>query len=144
MGATQAIPSLGMGCRVLFPVYMVIAVVAILWLGTTSIREEKEEGRPLLSANVLLCWETVYIALFSGYYVCHGYRCRYEYHCTQDIDGTSGYVACRCGVCNKSYFIFRTAGCFGAFILQKLSANFLRISVLCMLVAMIGLFVFQR
>ena len=45
-GATQAIPSLGMGWRVLFPIYMVIAVVAILWLGTTSIHEEKEEGRP--------------------------------------------------------------------------------------------------
>ena len=40
-GATQAIPSLGMGWRVLFPIYMVIAVVAILWLGTTSIHEEK-------------------------------------------------------------------------------------------------------
>ena len=39
-GATQAIPSLGMGWRVLFPIYMVIAVVAILWLGTTSIHEE--------------------------------------------------------------------------------------------------------
>ena len=48
-GATQAIPSLGMGWRVLFPIYMVIAVVAILWLGTTSIHEEKEEGRPVLS-----------------------------------------------------------------------------------------------
>ena len=44
-GATQAIPSLGMGWRVLFPVYMVIAVIAILWLSGTSIREEKEEGR---------------------------------------------------------------------------------------------------
>ena len=41
-GATQAIPSLGMGWRVLFPVYMVIAVIAILWLSGTSIREEKE------------------------------------------------------------------------------------------------------
>ena len=38
-GATQAIPSLGMGWRVLFPVYMVIAVIAILWLSVTSIRE---------------------------------------------------------------------------------------------------------
>ena len=38
-GATQAIPSLGMGWRVLFPVYMVIAVIAILWLSGTSIRE---------------------------------------------------------------------------------------------------------
>lgn len=57
-GATQAIPSLGMGWRVLFPIYMVIAVVAILWLGTTSIHEERKKGVLLLSANVLLCWES--------------------------------------------------------------------------------------
>ena len=32
-GATAAIPSLGLGWRVLFPIYMVIAIVAILLLG---------------------------------------------------------------------------------------------------------------
>lgn len=45
-GAMQAIPTFGMGWRVLFPIYMVVAVVAIFWLSGTSIREEKEEGRP--------------------------------------------------------------------------------------------------
>ena len=55
-GATQAIPSLGMGWRVLFPVYMVIAVIAILWLSGTSIREEKEEGRPSPSGSASPCW----------------------------------------------------------------------------------------
>ena len=56
-GATQAIPSLGMGWRVLFPVYMVIAVIAILWLSGTSIREEKEEGRPFHLRGVASpCW----------------------------------------------------------------------------------------
>ena len=55
-GATQAIPSLGMGWRVLFPVYMVIAVIAILWLSGTSIREEKEEGRPSTFGECLACW----------------------------------------------------------------------------------------
>ncbi|MDE6348917.1 MAG: MFS transporter, partial [Bacteroides sp.] len=44
-GATQAVPTFGMGWRVLFPVYMLVAVVAILWLGATSIHEEREEGR---------------------------------------------------------------------------------------------------
>ena len=48
-GATQAIPSLGMGWRVLFPVYMVIAVIAILWLSGTSIREEKEERLSIIT-----------------------------------------------------------------------------------------------
>ena len=39
-GATQSIPSLGLGWRVLFPIYFIIAVIAILWLGLTSIEEE--------------------------------------------------------------------------------------------------------
>lgn len=55
-GATQAIPSLGMGWRVLFPVYMVIAVIAILWLSGTSIREEKEEDALPPSGSASLCW----------------------------------------------------------------------------------------
>ena len=45
-GATQAIPSFGLGWRVLFPIYMVIAVIAVLLLGQTQIAEEKEEGKP--------------------------------------------------------------------------------------------------
>lgn len=40
-GATQAMPTFGLGWRVLFPVYMVIAVIAVLWLGATPIEEEK-------------------------------------------------------------------------------------------------------
>ena len=39
-GATQAIPEFGMGWRVLFPVYMAVAVIAVLWLSATPIEEE--------------------------------------------------------------------------------------------------------
>ncbi len=54
-GRTQAIPSLGMGWRVLFPVYMVIAVIAILWLSGTSIREEA--ATPFhLRGSASPCW----------------------------------------------------------------------------------------
>ena len=45
-GATQAIPSFGLGWRVLFPIYMVIAVIAVVLLGQTQMAEEKEEGKP--------------------------------------------------------------------------------------------------
>ena len=38
-GSTQAIPDLGLGWRVLFPIYMVFAVIAVLWLGATPIVE---------------------------------------------------------------------------------------------------------
>lgn len=69
-GATQAIPSLGMGWRVLFPVYMVIAVIAILWLGGTSIREEKEEGRPSTFGECLCpAGQAVYLSLLLGHHV---------------------------------------------------------------------------
>ena len=81
-GATQVIPSLGMGWRVLFPVYMVIAVIAILWLSGTSIREEKEEGRPSTFGECLALLGKPFIFLcFLG--ICHPFAycfrivCRY-------------------------------------------------------------------
>ena len=45
-GATQAIPTFDLGWRILFPIYMIVAVIAILLLNVTQIKEEKEEGKP--------------------------------------------------------------------------------------------------
>ena len=42
-GATQAMPTFGLGWRVLFPVYMVVAIIAIVWLSSTPIDEEKPD-----------------------------------------------------------------------------------------------------
>ena len=39
-GATHSIPELGLGWRVLFPIYMVIAIIAILLLGFSKIKKE--------------------------------------------------------------------------------------------------------
>ena len=146
-GATQAIPSLGMGWRVLFPVYMVIAVVAILWLGTTSIREEKEEGRPSTFGECLaLLGKPFILVCFLGI-MCHvGIDVGTNTTAPKILMERLGMSLADAGFATSLYFIFRTAGCFlGAFILQKLSARtFFGISVLCMLVAMIGLFVFQE
>ena len=79
VGGYQAIPSLGMGWRVLFPIYMVIAVVAILWLGTTSIHEEKGR-RASFYFRRMSCFvgKAVHTALFLGHHVPCGYRCRYK------------------------------------------------------------------
>ena len=43
-GASATIPSFGLGWRVLFPVYMVIGIIASLFLLGTSIREEPLQG----------------------------------------------------------------------------------------------------
>ena len=42
-GATQTIPSLGLGWRVLFPIYAVVAIVAVVLMSSTSIREEARD-----------------------------------------------------------------------------------------------------
>ena len=79
-GAMQAIPTFGLGWRVLFPVYMVIAVFAIVLLGLTPIEEEKPDkasgfkacfsllGKPfiLLSFIVPCCLHREYGAEFPG------------------------------------------------------------------------------
>ena len=44
-GATQAIPTFDLGWRILFPIYMIVAVIAILLLNVTQIEEEKEDGQ---------------------------------------------------------------------------------------------------
>ena len=57
------------GC--LFPVYMVIAVIAILWLSGTSIREEKEEGRPSTFGECLALLGKPFIFLCFLGIMCH-------------------------------------------------------------------------
>ena len=130
-GATQAIPSLGMGWRVLFPVYMVIAVIAILWLSGTSIREEKEEGRPSTFGECLALLGKPFIFLCFLGIMCH-----------VGIDVGTNTTAPKI----LMERLGMTLGCFlGAFILQKMAPRtFFGISVLCMLAAMVGLFVFHE
>lgn len=70
-GATQAIPSMGLGWRVLFPVYMVIAVIAILLLGATTIHETKEEGRPSTFGECLALLGKPFILLCFIGIMCH-------------------------------------------------------------------------
>ena len=143
-GATQSIPTFGMGWRVLFPVYLLVAVVAILWLGATSIREEREEGRPSTFGECLALLGKPFILLCFVGIMCHvgidvGTYTTAPKILMERLDMTLADA----GFATSLYFIFRTAGCFlGAFILQKMaSRTFFAISVLCMLVAMAGLFV---
>ena len=124
-GATQAIPEFGMGWRVLFPVYMAVAVIAVLWLSATPIEEEAPDkasgfvsclrllGRPFILLCFLILMERLGMPLDDA------------------------------GFATSLYFIFRTLGCLsGAVVLQKMASKpFLGISVACMLVAMVLLFV---
>ena len=110
-GATQAIPSLGMGWRVLFPVYMVIAVIAILWLSGTSIREEKEEGRPSTFGECLALLGKPFIFLcFLGIMGHVGIDVGTNTTAPKILMERLGMTLADAGFATSLYFIFRTAG----------------------------------
>lgn len=145
-GATQTIPSFGLGWRVLFPVYMVIAVLAIALLGSTPIEEEKPDKASGFKACFALLGKPFILLSFIGI-MCHvGIDVGTNTTAPKILMERLGMTLADAGFATSLYFIFRTAGCFlGAFILQKMAPRtFFGISVLCMLAAMVGLFVFHE
>ena len=145
-GAIEAIPTFDLGWRVLFPIYMVVAVVAILLLNATQITEEPEEGKPSTFGQCLALLGKPFILLSFLGIMCHvGIDVGTNTTAPKILMERLGMTLADAGFATRLYFLFRTAGCFlGAFILQKMAAKtFFAISVLCMLAAMFGLFVFQ-
>lgn len=142
-GATHAIPDLGLGWRVLFPIYMIIAVVAILWLGGTKIDEEKADSASGFASCFKLLGNPFILLCFLGI-MCHvGIDVGTNTTAPKLLMERLGMTLDEASFSTSLYFIFRTAGCFaGAFILSKVSARtFFAISVACMAVAMAGLFI---
>ena len=70
-GATQAIPTFDLGWRILFPIYMIVAVIAILLLNVTQIKEEKEEGKPSTFGQCLALLGKPFILLSFIGIMCH-------------------------------------------------------------------------
>ena len=142
-GATQAIPEFGMGWRVLFPIYMAIAVIAILWLGATPIEEEAPDKASGFSSCLKLLRSPFILLCFIGI-MCHvGIDVGTNTTAPKILMERLGMPLDEAGFATSLYFIFRTLGCLsGAVILQKVASKpFLGISVVCMLVAMVLLFV---
>lgn len=142
-GATQAMPTFGLGWRVLFPVYMVIAVIAVLWLGATPIEEEKPDKASGFVSCLKLLGSPFILLCFLGI-MCHvGIDVGTNTTAPKILMERLGMTLDEAGFATSLYFIFRTLGCFsGAIILQKVSARlFFVVSVICMLLAMAGLFV---
>lgn len=145
-GATAVIPSFGMGWRILFPIYMVVAVVAILLLGATSIEEEKPEGKPSTFGECFALLGKPFILLCFIGIMCHvGIDVGTNTTAPKILMERLGMGLHEASLATSLYFILRTIGCFlGAFILTRMSAKiFFGISVLMMLAAMVGLSIFQ-
>lgn len=142
-GATQAMPTFGLGWRILFPIYMIVAVIAILWLSSTPIDEEKPDRASGFTDCLRLLGKSFILLCFLGI-VCHvGIDVGTNTTAPKLLMERVGLTLDEAGFATSLYFIFRTAGCLlGTFILHHLSARrFLGISVTCMLVAMVGLLI---
>ena len=140
-GATHAIPDLGLEWRVLFPVYMVIAIVAILWLGVTHIEEEQPDRASGFADCFRLLGHPFILLCFLGI-MCHvgidvGTNTTAPKLLMERLEMTLDEASWATSL----YFIFRTLGCLsGTFILSRFSSrSFLWVSVGMMLVAMLGL-----
>ena len=142
-GATQAIPEFGMGWRVLFPIYMAVAVIAILWLSATPIEEETPDKASGFASCLRLLGCPFILLCFLGI-MCHvGIDVGTNTTAPKILMERLEMSLDEAGFATSLYFIFRTLGCLsGAVILQKVASKpFLGISVACMLVAMVLLFV---
>ena len=146
-GATSGI--FGLGWRVLFPLYMLISVIAVLWLGWTHIEETRTAkpaeqvsvGRQFINCFVLLGKPAVLLSFL-------GIMC----HVGIDV-GTNttapkllqevGLPLESAAFATSLYFIFRTIGCFtGSIILQRVKLRtFFIISVLLMIASMACMFI---
>lgn len=141
-GATAAMPTFGLGWRVLFPVYMVVAVLAVVLLASTPIDEEKPDRASGFRACLALLGRPFILLSFVGI-MCHvGIDVGTNTTAPKLLMERLGMTLADAGFATSLYFIFRTVGCFlGAFILRKVAAKtFFGVSALLMLVAMAGLF----
>ena len=150
-GASASIPSFGLGWRVLFPIYMIIGIIATLLLWTTPIEEEAvivENELPTnnIADEYIACFKLLGIPIvllsFIGI-MCHvgidvGVNTTAPKICQERLGMTLNEAA----VATSLYFLFRTMGCLtGSFFLRVMKTQtFFIISVTMMALSMIGLY----
>ena len=145
-GSTHAIPDLGLGWRVLFPIYMVFAFLAMMGLSAAPIVEKPIEGKPSTFKECFSLLGNPFILLCFVGIMCHvGLDVGTNTTAPKILMERLGMDLTEAGFATSLYFIFRTAGCFtGSFILQKIqSRTFFAFSAMLMILALLGLIVFD-
>ena len=130
----------------LYPIFLVFAVIAAVYLGMTKIEEEipKDKSSSFLDCLKLL-GDTTVLLFFLGIVSHVGIDVGVNTCAPKIIMERLGLPLEKAGIATSIYFLFRTLGCFsGSFILAKFPLKkFFAISVFCMVLSMIGLFVFH-
>lgn len=146
-GSTHAAQTMGFSWRVLFPTYLVVALVAVIWLSSTPIDEpqRKKEAHESVWKSFGDCFamlgKPIVLLSFLGI-ICHvGIDVGTNTTAPRLLQET-GMSLDDAAYATSLYFIFRTLGCFsGSLILQKLNLKaFFAISVAMMAVAMLCMF----
>ena len=127
----------------LYPIFLVFAVIATVYLGLTRIEEEipKDKSSGFLQCLKLLGDSSV-LLLFLGIVAHVGIDVGVNTCAPKIIMERLALPLEKAGIATSIYFLFRTLGCFsGSFILSKFPLRkFFAVSVACMVLAMIGLF----
>lgn len=146
-GATAVIPNFGLGWQVLFPIYAIIGILAILALGMTKIEEPVSTGKASTVGECFALLGNPYILLCFLGIMCHvGIDVGTNTYAPKILMERLGWDLTEAGFATSLYFIFRTIGCFtGSGILAKISSKaFLAISAGMIVASMICLAVGQN
>lgn len=141
-GATAVIPSFGLDWRVLFPIYAIIGILAIVALGMTKIEEPKNEGKASTIGQCFALLGKPYILLCFLGIMCHvGIDVGTNTYAPKILIERLGWSLDEAAFATSLYFIFRTIGCFtGSGILAKISSKaFLGISAAMIVASMLCL-----
>ena len=140
-GAMASIPTFGLGWRVLFPVYMIIGVLASLFLLSTPIEEEPADRASSVIDCVKLLSRPVILLSFLGI-MCHvGIDVGTNTTAPKILMERHEMTLNDAAFATSLYFIFRTIGCLTGSIFLRVMSNrvFFIISVVMMALAMRGL-----
>ena len=141
-GATNSIPTFGLGWRVLFPIYMIIGIIATLLLSATPITEERSEKRASAVGDCLkLLGNPVILLSFIGI-ICHvGIDVGTNTTAPKILMERHEMTLDEAAFATSLYFVFRTVGSLTGSVILRVMSNrlFFLISVVMMTAAMAGL-----
>lgn len=132
--------------RIMFPIFMAVSVLAVVSLGLTRISEDKYRSSGAgFGASFSLLRDKFILLSFFGI-MCHvGIDVGTNVTAPKLLIESAGMSLNEAAFATSVYFLFRTLGCFsGSFILARWSpGKFFVLSVVCMIAAMAGLFIFD-
>lgn len=131
--------------RLLFPVFLVIVAVALLYLWFTPVQRETLQGKPSTFSECFALLGTPFILLSFIGIMCHvGIDVGISMTAPKILMERLGMDLADAGYASSLYFLFRTIGCFaGSFILSRWSAKkFFFLSAIMMMFGFVGLMFF--